>query len=196
MSDRYERERIRDEHIREEQRRDERKRIEASQEKRREIEDGFRRLIVAGREVERLKADSPVHRALQNVIKCEIEIEHLLDQLKTLPNDPGDVRFLLYPGSNTDIRRKALEWEERFINIRLSAKTEVWTTVKKIQSIRNEVDKYRFPPASPAGISHFRVRLSDTARNLLSELGSKLLWLDQFHIELDSAKQNRDLGLR
>ncbi len=189
MNDRYDRDRARDDHIRSEQRIEEQKRTEAYQKQRRQIEDGFRKLNAAGRDVERLSGNNPVHQAAQAVDSCEAEIDQLLEKLKALPDDPGHLFPRFFPGSNEDIRHKAQKWEELITGIRQTRKTDVWAAIERINSLRKEVDKYRIPSHSSKGYPFFEAQISDDIRSLLSKLGSNLLWLDQYYLELDHAKQ-------
>ena len=191
MSDRYDKDRIRQEHIRMEQQREERRRTEASQKKRREIEDGFRRLGDAGKKVERLRSDNPYHKAMQNVRECETDIRQLLAELITLPDEPEKNLLLFFPYSNAIIRRKARVWDGRFNEIRKIGETDAWTAVRRSEALRNEVEKFRNPPHSLGGFTLFKDRLSDAASMLLSKLRTKLLWLDQYYLELENEMQKR-----
>ena len=191
MSDRYDKDRNRQEHIRMEQQREERKRTEASQKQRRVIEDGFRRLGDAGKKVERLRSNSPYHMAMQNVRECEADIQQLLAELISLPDETDKTPLLFFPYSNAAIRSKAREWDGRFSEIQKIGETDVWTANRRIETLRNEVEKFRNPPHSLEGITLFRGRLSDAASMLLSKLASKLLWLDQYYLELENEIQKR-----
>lgn len=203
--DRNDRDEARREHIRSEQRREERKANEAYDARHQKIDRGFLELDAADREVERARSqvhDSCVSQAVRDIDMCETDIDGLLSKLKTLPDEPdrhwpkipGKLFSLLHPGSNADISRKAQEWSERFSDIRLTPRTETKVTMERIRKLQADVQGYRDRPSSfKAGF--FTVPISADAIDLLRELGSKLRWLDQYYLELDTANLRHSLKL-